>query len=513
MPNEPLVAHYAGFHGGHYNELSISLPFWFVVALCQCRPVSRWRPSPELIVAVATVVGYALLTPAVVNGDGLGYARAAFYGARYAGHLGYVPLLALVGRAGGAHRAVDFVVAGRVLSIAGAALAVWLTGRIARSWAPAARYGPPLAATGMAVSFGLYGDGADVEVYAPAVAALLAALYCALQRSRGRSWGWLLAAVAAADGAVLLHMECVLFAGVLLVVLGGRDRLRALGCAALPLAGIYGAIMPPTARVAWLLSASHGLPNPHAALVAPLAALYGMGKALVYSPYPFEAALWIVAVTSGLGLAALLVGVWLARGAQTPRPALALLWLAPFVGVGLAFYASDSERWIFILPLFWLRLASAVDGHGERRRAAQRLVAALLLVNLPLCIYTAHDHTLRDRAAAVPASRGDLVIGPGHGWDEYVGFYEDSGAVTWPLVFYVARDGERAAAELRQMACATVAGGHGVFAVRFVDDDSALGWKELARLGWSRPRANQLLPEGVRRRLAPGIEALTPRCE
>ena len=43
-----------------------------------------------------------------------------------------------------------------------------------------------------------------------------------------------------------------------------------------------------------------------------------------------------------------------------------LAWLAPYALVGVAFFPSDPERWLFVLPLLWLSsFASA-----ERARLA-----------------------------------------------------------------------------------------------------------------------------------------------
>src|SRR5947209_7861721 len=108
---------------------------------------------PRALATVAVAVVYLAMAPRVVNGDGLGYLKAALAGTLYPGHLAYVPLLSLVGKIVGATRPVELLWPARVVSALSAALAALLLGSVAerRSGGRAAGLA---AALGLAASFG-----------------------------------------------------------------------------------------------------------------------------------------------------------------------------------------------------------------------------------------------------------------------------------------------------------------------------------------------------------------------
>ncbi|HEX6838463.1 MAG TPA: glycosyltransferase family 39 protein, partial [Polyangia bacterium] len=232
---------------------------------------------PRALAAVAVAVAYLAMAPVVVNGDGLGYLKAALAGTLYPGHLAYVPLLAAVGKLVGATRPVELLWPARIVSALAAAKAAWLVGDVARR-----RFGERAAwaaMLGFAVSWGVLSEGSDVESYAPALAALVAALWCA-DRQRPVASGLLCAA------ATLFHVENVLFVPVCALVVE-RRRALVVAAAALPVAAAYALVLP-AHGVAWLAGASHGLRYP-LRWSTPFVAVYGACKALVYSPYPYEA--------------------------------------------------------------------------------------------------------------------------------------------------------------------------------------------------------------------------------
>src|SRR5438270_10856191 len=91
---------------------------------------------PRALAAVAVAVAYLAMAPVVVNGDGLGYLKAALSGTLYPGHLGYVPLLALVAKISGATQPMELLWPARVVSALSAASAAWTLSAIARRrWA------------------------------------------------------------------------------------------------------------------------------------------------------------------------------------------------------------------------------------------------------------------------------------------------------------------------------------------------------------------------------------------
>jgi hypothetical protein len=191
---------------------------------------------------------------------------------------------------------------------------------------------------------------------------------------------------------------------------------------------------------------------------------------------------------------ALLLGALLStlRGARSPLPrAVVVAWLAPYALVGCAFYASDAERWTFLLPLLWLCVAVS-----PRPRHVLAAVAAIAVANAIVWLPVARDDGVRVRArlAAAHLVDGDLVIGPGHGWDEYLGFYEGPRVVPFPLVYWAGRVG--GAAPLGPAVAAAAATAPRVFVARFADDGDPMGWKELTQFGITRDNARALLPPG-----------------
>jgi hypothetical protein len=142
-------------------------------------------------------------------------------------------------------------------------------------------------------------------------------------------------------------------------------------------------------------------------------------------------------------------------------------------------------------------------GVGRRAQVAAALFVYLGAINLATGIWPAHrgDGTRqRAEAAAADLADGDLVIFPGHSWDEYVGFFARARVHPMPLVYYAGRDGADEAwlRFEREVAAAMMRGGR-VYALRiFSDDGDVRGWSELERLGLSRERVRARLLDGRR---------------
>jgi len=466
-------------------------------------------------IALATAIGYLAIAPAVVNGDGLGYLKASVHGNLYPGHLGYVPLLMFLRRiAGVGPQPVDGLWVARALSAVSAGIAVWALGAAARRLFDA-RESPRaglIASGGLAASFGCMSSGSDVETYAPALAALCLTIYgLARRRTGGGPASTVLAAVALAV-ATLLHVENVLFGLCALFALPRRDRVGFVAISSLLVLAAYGLA---GFGAGWLLGASHGFHYPLSA-ATPFIALYGACKALLFSPYPYEAS-WarvlghFVPGALALGtLAFIVLARDLARPTRAPLGAAATwAWAVPYGAVGVAFFASDAERWIFLLPLVWLTVATT----RSRSQLALTVAVGLLLLNLAVWLPHARDTDWRDRARAVSThlAPGDLVVSPGHGWDEYIGFYEGVPVGHFPLVFHAGQLGSadavrRALAEAVRDARARH---HEVYLVRFTDDGTdPMGWKELLPFGITRDNAASLFPPGAREPIAPALQHL-----
>jgi hypothetical protein len=223
--------------------------------------------------------------------------------------------------------------------------------------------------------------------------------------------------------------------------------------------------------------------------------LYGLAKAVIYSPYLYEAdqQRLLGQFLLGLGpLVALGVGAWLGRDRLPPDARLGLWWVVPYALVGVAFFGSDSERWLFVLPALWLLGGVLVATVPRRAQLAAWVLLYVGAFNLVTGVLPPHRDTWtrhRAEAAAARLADGDLVIFPGHSWDEYVSFYTAARLTPFPVAYYAARDGAQAAfARLdREVAATLLAGGH-VYAVRILDesDDDPRGWKELEQLGLGR---------------------------
>lgn len=497
--------------------------------------VRMWGP---LGIALASLAAALALAPAVVNGDGLGYLNASVGHGLYPGHLLFLPIVrGLRALAHVGPRPVDGLWVARVWCATSGAAAVLFVGAAARRLGASAI----VAAAGLAASFGALAAASDVETYAPSLAMVALALYfVARRRARaenlpaenaaknfsvasaagnssganaaenlGGAWELVGAAMALALAA-LLHVENVLLAPALALALPRRDRAPLVLAAGALVAAAYGlAIHHYGAR--WLLGAGHGFHYP-LTVAAPAVALYGACKALVFSPYPYEASWPSVLTHFTLGLGALVAVFSFSRRAPLGRAATAT-WALAYSLVGILFFASDYERWIFLLPLLWLSAATT-----PRRRAALATAALIAIANVAIWWPRARDASWRERATAAAAFTrdGDLVVSPGHGWDEYVGFYDGPKLEHFPLAYYAGALGEKStlAAALARAAAETRARGGRVLLLRFTDERDPMGWKELAAFGITPANAAALLPAGRRVALSDSpslsIERLDP---
>jgi hypothetical protein len=405
-----------------------------------------------VLALLAFTILYLALAPAVVNGDGLGYLRAAVSGGVYPGHLGYLPLLRLLPGV----TPIDIVWPARILSIVSGVGALAFLAAAARrlelrAWLPAA--------VGMGCSYGVMVSASDVESYAPALLSVCGCLYFVTRR-------WEAAAALAASLAALIHVENVLLAAPLLFALR-RRAWAGLPAVTIGLACLVARVTP--------LGAGHGFHYPLHPWT-PLVAIYGAAKALVYSPYTYEASWAQVLGCFAVGALAL---IWLLRLAwgKTPLGRKATLaWVLAYGAVGVAFFPSDHERWIFLLPVLWLSVAAASPGR------VTAMAMALLVVNLVLWAPRARDDRWRKKAEAATAhlQTGDLVVSPGHGWDEYIGFWSGPEVRRFPLVYFA---GELGVEEMRARLAREIAAAPRVVLLRMSDDGDPMGWKELRLFG------------------------------
>jgi hypothetical protein len=477
--------------------------------------------------ALSTLL-YLATAPDVVNLDGLGYLKLLPHNFA-AGHLLFMPALRLATRLCGG----DGLRAGRLLDALLGGSGVVLTYGIARrlvghagQLAADARFAATVAAAGVAVSYGYWVQGSDVEAYAAAEVALLCTVRL-LIAYRGHPTAARALAVGAMLGvAVLCHLTHALasllvaaslisFAptartgrwhALLALTVGGALSIGAYAYAALVVRGhdLDGALR-------WIGTAAHGFHyggGPYKLADA----LYGLAKCLVWSPYLYEADAQKLLGQFLLGLFPLVAlgALALARRPSLARPSpspsldgrLGAAWVLPYALVGVLFFGSDSERWLFVLVPLWLVAGALLSTLPRRRAVAIAVVAYFGVVNLYTAILPAHRETWTRHRATATAERlgaGDLLIFPGHSWDEYVSFFARGEIEPFPVAYYAARDGVAAClARLERAVAAARAHGGQVYAVRLFDghDDDPRGVVELDALGFPRSALEALLQKG-----------------
>jgi hypothetical protein len=481
-------------------------------------PTRRWSAATIL---AALGLAYWLLAPVVVNGDGLGYLRQIEGRGLAPGHLAYLPLVRVV--AGGVGYRVLFdlepYLRGLSLLFALGALALFYDAvRLRHGSRPAL-----FALTFLGLSHGFFRSAQEIEVYAAAAFFAVATLWALLRLSCAapdRVGRWSVTAGLLGGLGVLFHLTLVLLGPTVFFLAGtfappGRRGRAVTLCAVaftlalggpLLLALHHEGIADAVHAWRWLRSSDHGVPYPHS-WQTPLATLWGITRSLVYAPHPHEASRVAVVGLSLVGVGAWLVPVLL-RWRVRPRPprgdgVLLLVWAGPLTVFGALFYPSDTERWIFVLPVLALALAPA----SGRVFAAVLLVVAVVNAAAVEIPQACRDAPVR-RAAAVDRRLlpSDLLVSPGHGWEELVGFSTPVSAQRFHLVYFVGeeRDVDRAVHRLHSEIQRAFRRGGRVYAARLRDDEDPRGFKELAWFGISpaqfaqlferyRPRPTELL--------------------
>ena len=298
-----------------------------------------------------------------------------------------------------------------------------------------------VAALGTVVSFGVMSECCAIETYAPAllldVALVAVCVNCDLATWRGGIGAGLLFALA-----VGLHATNVLMLPFVLVFvyrsarrrsllaagwLAGTVALAALLMAAGVLIGEGARLWPPELR--GLIP--QGDPEPAMSVPARLGrAGYGIARTLAWLPPSWELTrTYAVCFGAAVFMAGLLFLVVARRGLLQDAARYRSLWLlaavlaGPFLILGVTYYPSDPERWLFLTPLFWLVVALAWHEYRPAAgswltsyRARALLVGAIVVlaaVNIGLKLWP-EARSNRDlaglKALAQIAEPGDLVI-------------------------------------------------------------------------------------------------------
>ncbi|HEX8950739.1 MAG TPA: glycosyltransferase family 39 protein [Polyangia bacterium] len=489
-----------------------------------------------LALGAAATILYLVTAPAIPNLDGLGYLKLLPHNFA-AGHLLFMPALRALSRLVG-----DGLRAGRLYDALLGGTGVVLTYSIARrllaAWDDdAARLGAAFAAAGLALSYGYWSEANDVEAYAAAMVALLATVRMALSFAPHPSLARAAATGALLGVAVLSHLSHVLLSGFVAYYLwqharGRRPMTRivpplvalatggALSIALYAYAALVVRHHDLHGALAWIATAQHGFVTAGGAYRL-ADAVYGLCKAIVWSPYLYEADAQKLVGQLLLGLVplgALFVGAvsaWGRRARERLDLAALAWWTAPYALLGVAFFGADPERWIFVLPAGWILAAALLLELGRPTRAALAVLLWVGAFNFVTAVWPAHRDQWPRQKAELTASQlrdGDLLIFPGHSWDEYVVFYGAPKIEPFPVSYYAARDGVPAAwARLdKEIAEARARGGR-VFCVRVFDDadQDPRGFWELGTVGVSRAALKDALVQRGRPVTIAPAEGLT----
>jgi len=149
-----------------------------------------------------------------------------------------------------------------------------------------------------------------------------------------------------------------------------------------------------------------------------------------------------------------------------------------------------------VLPCFWAAVVVSLTAI-RRPKIIAGVAAVLLAVPLVTNVLTVLEErkldarTLeRSRAISQLLREGDLLLYPGHTWDEYVGFYETAPVERFILASFAGEeqgDADALFTRLHRSITETHRRGGRVFAVRVYDaPDSHHGWNLLRALGVPR---------------------------
>ena len=408
--------------------------------------ISWWTDGAA---AVGLFVLFAALRPLMPGGDGMAYfARAVKNGALQepvTKHLLYVPMLH------GVHRTLDafglrrFTIEAFTLisNLAGVLLYLVLARGVFAQLVSDA-WLARLAALGTLVSFGVLSECVAIETYSVALLLDMALVAVCLNYDLATWRGGVGAGVLYAL-AVGTHASNILLLPFVLVFLYRDVRKRclwtsswfvgtvlvaALLMAAGTLIGLGASLWPPD----WRRLIPQADPEPTMSLLARLGrTVYGIARTLAWLPPSWELTrTYVICYTLALLVAGLLFlavarrGFFQVLGRYRTHGLLAILLVVPYFVLGVSYYPSDPERWLFLTPLFWLLVAlawveyrPAVGAWLTTTRARwflASLIVALAAANTFLQLWPearsnrdlAGFHALADTAQA-----GDLVIAIG----------------------------------------------------------------------------------------------------
>jgi hypothetical protein len=423
--------------------------------------IGRWNLISMWLLTMFLVVFAFMLSPLMVSGDGANYSARALYAGFLTGieprhPLATIPLrtIYVVLRAVQLdHYSLKAFVAVSSLSTAGTFLLLaWsVYPRFIRS-----RIICLISALGAFMSYGVLSRAAAVEVYGPAlfldVALVAYCLRSPFEKARHAIFAGVLLVLA-----VGFHVTNVLIVPAVIAIVTGRiprERILRVHCWAgstflvgmgalvfLLWLGPGGMQWPPDPAKVF----PQNDPQPPMGPVGHLSrAVYGFARSLAFLPYHRDlgASLATGYVVGASG--AIILLVYVGRGGlvcqwdKNRRLFLTLVLLAtPFICVGIWYYPSDPERWLFLTPPLWLTVGMAWDQFIpplRRRSVVWESPIVLGAIVVGLGIYNAAallPDALGSRALeglrylSKLTTRDDLVISPAGTSGRLMDFYLD----------------------------------------------------------------------------------------
>jgi hypothetical protein len=495
--------------------------------ISESEPSRRSATRVALGIAGIALALYALLPAAITNGDGMGYhdsiMRGPWWTTFRAGHLLYAPAMSLLWSL---VSAIGPVSLHRVMLVANqlaGGFAVYLLYRVADQLG-VAPFGRAVAAAGLAISYGFWIQASDVETYALSVVFVVAsmhrmAIYLARPHRRSAAGLGLLNGLATLfhlTSATLAASSVLLILGVAGRPAGGRARAvlaygavlaAVVGVPYVAVAGLIEGVRDAGRFFGWISSAGHGYVVTLDALSVPRA-VYGFARTFLFLEFFYDAPRWVIAFKGVFLLAIVFWLTWrvsVIRGRAphaVPRFALAL---TPFLllqaAVGVRFFGSDTERWIFIAPAVWLALGAWVPAFpGGARAVMVGLLALLFAVNLVQGIWPlATDTQVQERVVALGAVLPEkaLVITPGQDWFGYYRHFTGRDTLSISLITLALRHGRNQDefwGHLRRSVEEARRAGTPVVLLRVLDRDEnlkATPWQELAAFGYGPERIRE----------------------
>lgn len=486
--------------------------------LSGANPVFRFRIEATLAFLLPLLL-YLALPAATMNGDGLAYwvrVRSSDWHAKILpGHLLYIPFMStLCWVVPGCPTDTVMRLTNQVAGAASVFMVFCSAGRLGLN-----RFGRWLAAMCVATSFGVWIQATDVETYALALVFVVSSIYAMTRCASDRTLGCTILLGFFNSLAALFHLATITLglASVLLLMILYRDQYRKLAtnlaayfittalAFGLPvcLIGFLSLELPSIlSLLKWLKSSEHGYRIAFDSHSLPRA-IYGFARNFLYLESFWTAPRWVILLK---GLALLATGGWLVwhwRSNRTRFSDPACIILGSLLGfvlcqalLGVYFFGSDTERWVFLTPIVALALAAITDAWpAKQQQVCAICLLVLALVNLAQGIWPlATNHNAEERVVALSAlvTEDTLVISTGNDWTSHYSFYVPGSKLDRISLMDLAvrhkDEHEAYFQELAERMQQAHRAGRRVLLIRVLDESDDLQetpWPELARYGYT----------------------------